>query len=144
MCVTSCSGSYPVTNGSQCSASCDTAYEVQEDELVCVASCAWPSALYLDEAISSSVKKCAAACPSGKFLSRDDQDCLSTCDYRNGTICEATDDGTNCPKLKFAQISDTFLTCAASCSGSELVFTNGSFQQCVTTCPSAAKYIQTS
>ena len=58
------------------------------------------------------------------------------------TICETPGDTTFCHFLKFAQVSDTFLTCVSACLATELVYTNSTFSQCVTSCPAAAKYIQ--
>ena len=117
--------------------------------MVCVSSCPWPNAFYVDFQYSTNSTFCSPSCPVGTFLSRDTQDCLSTCGYRNATevngntICEDPGDATYCPFLERKQSGDSFLTCVNSCNSTALIFTNGSFQECVFSCPTAAKFILT-
>ena len=112
----------------------------------CVTTCAWPNAKFLDT-YDGTILRCDPSCPANTFLSRADQSCLSSCDYRNATqdggntVCEVAGNGTNCPFLKFDNVNDTFLTCVSSCSASDLRYANGTFTQCVYSCPSVAKYI---
>ena len=58
------------------------------------------------------------------------------------TDCETPANATNCPYLKKVNAGDSFLTCVSACLATELVYTNTSFQQCITSCPAAAQYIQ--
>jgi hypothetical protein len=120
-------------NGSinQCNATCDLPLGIQTTSL-------GTSAAYI-----------CSTCASPSFVNRADSECITSCNYVNTTsvdstsvlVCELTSDSTNCPYLKFAQVSDAFLTCVSACLSSELVYTNASFSQCVTSCPAAAKYI---
>ena len=145
--MNACSVPYPFYNGSQCLNNCSVVYN--STNFSCISSYPWPNALHINNTYSNMTKTCAASCPSGTFLNRNDSNCLSTCDYRNATlingntICESP--GTAyCLKSKQNQISDGFLTCVDNCSATDLTFMNGSYTQCTNSCPSTVPFIQLS
>ena len=115
----------------------------------CNSSCALPFGIQTTSLVSPAAFICSA-CVSPNFIQRSNSSCVTSCDYVNATsvnstsvtICETPGDATFCHFLKFAQVSDTFLTCVSACLATELVYTNSTFSQCVTSCPADAKYIQ--
>ena len=150
LCVTTClneTRKFLGSDGVNCVPSCSFGYAVSGSEAQCVSTCSWPNAFYVDQTYHLSEKRCSGSCPANTFLSRSTQDCLSACGYRNSTltggntVCETPGNATNCPFLFHARASDAFLTCVSECQESELLFTNGSFVQCVASCPAQAQYI---
>jgi len=88
LCVSTCfneSRKFLSSDGSNCVSSCSVGYSVVGSEAQCVLACSWPNAFFVDTNYDSSEKRCNTSCPSGTYLSRSNQNYVSSCGYRNST-----------------------------------------------------------
>ena len=114
LCVATCrneTSKFLSGDGSSCVSACQYGYVINGSQLQCLNSssqCLWPNALYIAPSQDATNKYCSTLCPSGTYLNRADQNCVSSCSYRNASqtsgnnVCETPANATNCPFLVYS------------------------------------------